>query len=167
VSSDHGEEFGEHAKYEHGNDVFMTQVHVPLIISFPKQVPSGVRIASPVGLRDLAATVLDMTGVADSTALPGRSLAALWSLPNPGRVENPLSVLEKTNEFHASLVTPTHHYIYANGTEYLFDYRSDPDERRDLARAPWAPDTLRSLRRELIMRLASDAPAKLRALQTH
>ena len=167
VSSDHGEEFGEHAKYEHGNDVFMTQVHVPLIISFPKQVPSGVRIASPVGLRDLAATVLDMTGVADSTALPGRSLAALWSLPNPGSVENPLSVLEKTNEFHASLVTPTHHYIYANGTEYLFDYRRDPDELRDLARAPWAPDTLRRLRRELIMRLASDAPAKLRALQTH
>ena len=165
VSSDHGEEFGEHGKYEHGNDVFMTQVHVPLIISFPRRLPSGARIDAPVGIRHLAATILDLTGVADSAALPGRTLAVLWA-GAPGNVGNPLSVLEKRNELHASLVTPTHHYIYANGTEHLYDYRSDPAELRDLAGDPWAPDTLRRLRRELIARLASEAPERLRALQS-
>lgn len=164
VTSDHGEEFGEHSRYEHGNDVFMTQVHVPLIISFPKRVPSGVRIDAPVGLRHLPATILTMAG-ADSTALPGRSLAALWTDPASNAWTNPLSVLQKKNELHASLVTPTHHYIWENGTERLYDYRRDPEELQDLSNAPWAPDTIQELRRELIARLASDAPAKLLALQ--
>src|SRR5690606_33553726 len=157
--------FGEHGKYEHGNDVYMTQVHVPLIISFPGRLPSGVRIDAPVGLRHLAATILDLTGVADSAALPGRTLAVLWA-DTPGNVGNPLSVLEKGNGLHASLVTPTHHSIYADGTEHLYDYRSDPAELNDLTSAPWAPDTLRRLRRELITRLASEAPERLRALQS-
>jgi arylsulfatase A-like enzyme len=164
VTSDHGEEFGEHDRYEHGNDVYMTQVHVPLIISFPKRVPSGVRIAAPVGLRHLPATILTMTG-ADSSALPGRSLAARWTESSSNGWSNPLSVLQKKNELHASLVTPTHHYIWENGTERLYDYRRDPGELQDLSNAPWAPDTLQELRRELIVRLASDAPAELLALR--
>jgi arylsulfatase A-like enzyme len=164
VTSDHGEEFGEHKRYEHGNDVYMTQVHVPLIISFPTRVPSGARIAVPVGLRHLPATILTMAG-ADSSALPGRSLAALWTNPSSDGWSNPLSVLQKNNELHASLVTPTHHYIWENGTERLYDYRRDPEELQDLSNAPWAPDTLQDLRRELIARLAADAPAELLAMQ--
>ena len=162
VSSDHGEEFGEHGRYEHGNDVYMTQLHVPLVISFPRSVPSGARVASPVALRHLPATILDLIGVGETNALPGRSLATLWSADSSGSLGNPLSVLQKDGQLHASLVTPTFHYIYANGSELLFDYRSDPGERRDLMNEYWAADSVRGLRTELARRLAADAPEVLR-----
>jgi arylsulfatase A-like enzyme len=165
VTSDHGEEFGEHGRYEHGNSVFMTQVHVPLIISYPQEVPRGERVSSPVSLQNIAATILDLVGATDSVTLPGQSLAALWTAPEYSALDHPLSLLEKESGVHASLVTPTLHYIWENGTERLYDYRRDPEELQDLSNAPWAPDTLQGLRRELIARLASDAPAALLALQ--
>jgi arylsulfatase A-like enzyme len=161
VSSDHGEEFGEHGRYEHGNNVYMTQIHVPLVISFPKKVPAGVRVADPVALRHLPATILDLIGIDDSTALPGRSLAALWPNDTSGALPHPLSVLEKDGGMHASLVTPRLHYLYADGTELLYDYRADPRERRNLIEERWAHDTVRRFRAELARRLAQRAPKAL------
>jgi len=46
VTADHGEAFGEHALVEHGVSVYGDQIHVPLIVKYPRQrTPSRVRDA--------------------------------------------------------------------------------------------------------------------------
>ena len=77
VAADHGEEFGEHSVFGHGNSLYLQSLHVPLVIVFPGHVPQRLRIARTVSLRDLPATVLDLIGAPGM--LPGHSLRQLWS----------------------------------------------------------------------------------------
>ena len=162
LTSDHGEAFGEHGNYEHGNGLFLTQIHVPLIIAYPDAMPRGARVSMPVGLRHLGATILDATDVTRTDSLAGSSLAQYWESPAPGPRPYVLSTLERPSEFHASLVTPRLHYLYADGTEHLYDHVRDPAELDDLVDEAWAEDTLELLRSELLLRLADEAPPEMR-----
>ncbi len=56
VSSDHGEELGEHNLFfDHGPLTFQTSTRIPLIVSFPGRSPA--RIDRPVSFMDLLPTV--------------------------------------------------------------------------------------------------------------
>lgn len=76
VTSDHGEHFGEHRKWEHANTLYPQLLHVPLMIRAPGRAPAGTRVREFVSLRDLAATVLAMGP--GSAELPGRTLSHFW-----------------------------------------------------------------------------------------
>ena len=76
ITSDHGELFGEHDAHAHGNSVFWRTIHVPLVISWPGHVPAGTRVADPVSLRNIAATILGLAFPDLESALPGTSLLA-------------------------------------------------------------------------------------------
>jgi arylsulfatase A-like enzyme len=81
LTADHGEEFGEHGVFDHGNSLYRPSVQVPLLVVYPPAVPAGRRVASPVTVRDVAATLSDLAGIAAPEAqggLPGRSLARFW-----------------------------------------------------------------------------------------
>jgi len=75
VTSDHGEEFFEHGLKTHRKQLFKESVHVPLVLRLPGVVPAGTTIAAPVGLIDVAPTVLALCGV--EAELPGRDLLAI------------------------------------------------------------------------------------------
>lgn len=77
VSSDHGEHFGEHRFMGHATTLYGPVLHVPLVVRGPG-VPAGVRLGERVALRDLAATVLDLSNVENSGRVPGQSLARYW-----------------------------------------------------------------------------------------
>ena len=77
VTSDHGEEFGEHGQFGHGNSLYLQSLHVPLIMAFPDRLPRGARVRQTVSLRDLPATILDVLDLPDD--LPGNSLAETWA----------------------------------------------------------------------------------------
>lgn len=77
VTSDHGEHFGEHRKWEHANTLYPQLLHVPLMIRAPGRAPAGVRVQEFVSLRDVAATVLAMGP--GSAELPGRTLSHFWN----------------------------------------------------------------------------------------
>jgi hypothetical protein len=79
VTSDHGEQFGEHGLFLHGNSLYQPLLHVPLVIRYPPAVPPGVRVASRATLRDLSATVLDLLKGPGTDARPGLSLSRYWS----------------------------------------------------------------------------------------
>ena len=83
VTSDHGEEWGEHGVFGHGNSLYYRSINVPLVMVYPDRIPPGERVSNVVSLRDIPATVLDLAGL--SSSLPGRSLRQLWE--NPGRVD--------------------------------------------------------------------------------
>ncbi len=77
VTADHGEHFGEHGLFTHGNSLYRPLVNVPLLIVPPEDSPAR-RVLAPVSLRDLPATVLDLVGLASASPFPGRSLRRHW-----------------------------------------------------------------------------------------
>lgn len=80
VLGDHGEAFGEHGMFTHGNDVYGESIDVPLVMAMPGRVPAGVRVPGLVSVRDVPATIADVLGFSGpSWPLPGRSLASRWS----------------------------------------------------------------------------------------
>jgi arylsulfatase A-like enzyme len=62
VTSDHGEQFGEHGCLKHGEHLYQEVALVPLMIHGPG-IPHGVRVAEPVGLIDVMPTILQLAGV--------------------------------------------------------------------------------------------------------
>ncbi|MEM9382161.1 MAG: sulfatase [Planctomycetota bacterium] len=73
VTSDHGEEFGEHGALGHGRQLHRETLHVPLVLSGPG-VGAGVRIPEPVPMRCLAATTLARLGLRGPSARLGADL---------------------------------------------------------------------------------------------
>jgi arylsulfatase A-like enzyme len=77
VTSDHGEQFGEHGLQSHSNSVYDVLLHVPMLLRAPGLVPAGLRVDQPVGLVDLVPTVLELLGLPPSPLAQGRSLVPL------------------------------------------------------------------------------------------
>jgi len=73
VTSDHGEEFGEHGMTRHGFEVWETLVHVPLMVVAPGVAPGHIDVLRSA--IDLAPTILDFFGVAPDPSFEGQSLA--------------------------------------------------------------------------------------------
>jgi arylsulfatase len=73
--ADHGEMLGEDGLYLHGRSLADPLVHVPLLLR-PPGGGSGVGIATPVSLMDLAPTLLDLAGRPAPAAFRGRSFAS-------------------------------------------------------------------------------------------
>jgi arylsulfatase A-like enzyme len=155
ITSDHGEEFGEHGVFDHGYSLYLDAIHVPLLIVSPS-TPHGRAVSEPVSLRDLPATVVDLTGLTAGSPFPGRSLAAHWgSAPGPDRPTTTPALSELANltplkpqhgpgptqqGLAMSLVAEGRHYIRDIArTEELYDLTSDPREWHNLANVEAEP----------------------------
>jgi arylsulfatase A-like enzyme len=73
ISSDHGEEFWEHGKSDHGKSLYEEVIRVPCVMRLPGLGP-GVSDA-PVGLIDFAPTTLSHLGLAVPPSMQGRDVA--------------------------------------------------------------------------------------------
>jgi len=150
LTSDHGEQFGEHGIMGHGNSLYWPLLHVPLLISFPARVPAGRSVREPVALRDLPATVVDLLKLEGEALFPGRSLARYWDRArDPGNPATDALLSEISGPPHwaksgfpvskgamKSLVIDRYHYIVnGDGREELYDVENDPLEDKDLTRS--------------------------------
>ncbi len=83
--ADHGEEFREHQGVFHGQALYEESVRVPLAFLLPGLPPGSD--PTPTSLLDVAPTVLELLGLADSTPATffGRSLGALLAGAGTGR----------------------------------------------------------------------------------
>jgi arylsulfatase A-like enzyme len=148
LTSDHGEAFGNHDLFGHGNSLYIETLHVPLIVVWPGRIPAGRRIGPTVGLQRVPATVLDLLQIRDaSPPFPGESLAALWSsggvdVPgdavlsqvSSGRFKEGPPSYPTTSGSLTSVVTDHWHLIRSeSGRVQLFAWRDDPLEARDVA----------------------------------
>jgi len=138
---DHGEGLGEHGEGHHGVMLYRSTLHVPIIVKLPNEARAGTRVADPVGLADVAPTVVSLAGLESDAKFDGRSL---FAPSDPAR------------ELYAESYYPRLHYGWSDlqavydanwslidgPTPELFDLRSDPqqihnvllDNRRELAR---------------------------------
>jgi len=75
VTADHGEGLGDHGESDHGYFVYESTLHVPLLIHWPEGGRSmPARRDDPVGLIDIAPTVLDVLKIPAPASFEGRSL---------------------------------------------------------------------------------------------
>lgn len=63
LTSDHGEEFADHADLGHGHTLYEELVRVPLLVRWPAGLPDGHKSSDVVGLHDLYPTLLELAGV--------------------------------------------------------------------------------------------------------
>ena len=76
--SDHGEHLGERDAWGHKPPGYIQGIRVPLVMVYPKKLPSGKRIKTPVQLIDIMPTILDIAGInKDELVLQGDSLLTL------------------------------------------------------------------------------------------
>ncbi len=76
VTSDHGDDFFEHAEVDHGL-LYDSTIRVPLVIAAPGQAAPGRVVDTVVQGMDLAPTVLSLAGAALDVTMDGRSLRPL------------------------------------------------------------------------------------------
>lgn len=143
VTSDHGEQFGEHGMHGHGASLYTAVLHVPLVLYAPGRLPEGVRVTRTVSLRDIARTIQQLTG-STANLLPGASLAALatdtTALTSPVIAEVSKGVNQQMDTpiswgSLTSVMDDTLHVIRDNhGKMQAYAYRSDVGETQDLAR---------------------------------
>ncbi len=140
VTSDHGEQWGEHDLMNHGNSLYLPAVHVPLVMRLPGGARAGERVNAPASLTGLAATILDMARVRD-TRIPGRSLLGADVSP----VVTETEALDKSVRLKApaergalaSIVRDSLQYIRNGDSTYqLFDVRHDYAQLVNLVDAP-------------------------------
>lgn len=75
-TSDHGEMAGEHGMWRKSN-FYEQSSRIPMIISWPGELPRGHRIPEVVTLVDLVATMIEVTGAPCVSQLDGDSLFSL------------------------------------------------------------------------------------------
>lgn len=134
--SDHGEGLGDHGEAEHGVFLYREAIRVPLVLKLPGNRDAGRRVRTAVGLTDVMPTVLGLVGIA---APAGTAGTTVWPSPPP---EGSRRLYSETMfpRFHfgwsdlASLTDEKAHYIHAPRAE-LYEWESDPGEKRDLSAA--------------------------------
>ena len=144
ITSDHGEQFGEHDLGSHANSLYLPLLRVPLMVHYPAKLPGGLRVDHPVSLRDLPATILDLAGV-PSTGIPGTTLNKSWESAerrkglsvviaevSKGVNDKPENRTYRGN-MKSTLDSAWHYIRNGDGVEELYAYRRDPNEELDHA----------------------------------
>ncbi len=170
ITSDHGEEFGDHLGFEHGHTFYQELVQVPLIIHLPPSVAKKVeaagqplRIKAPIGQIDLAPTLCALVGARVPEPFDGQSLLPLcrgeklrpqpilcqsnmWTLGGMAWIENGFKLIQNTYD----------------GPFQLYNLRTDPKEREDLAEAqPKRVEAMLGKLGKVLVRLDHDRPQDL------
>ena len=150
-TADHGEQFGEHGGFEHG-DLYVENVHVPLLLRAPSLLPR--RIPEEVRLLDLAPTILDLAKAAPLPGQEGRSLLPL------ARGERPTAVPSITEQAAAVRLAQGPWVLIRrpDGSVELYDHREDPREQRNLAEE--APEVVAELTARLREHAARRRPRR-------
>ena len=163
VTSDHGESFGNHDLFGHGNSLYLETLHVPLVLSWPGKIPVGVRVPQIVSLHQIPSTVMELIGQ-DSTSFPGDSLVRFWSGATDQASIAPILSEVSPGRFKAgppnyptahggglkSLITSQLHFILSeSGSAELYAWRQDRSELNNLAETPAGRVAVEGFKRHL------------------
>lgn len=157
IVGDHGEMLGERQFVGHSNMVYRDLLWVPFLLRYPGRIAGGTRVATPVSLRDLGATLLDLAGGrASPPRIPGTSLSPLLAGATSVAPSPVFSYAHRGNNVAArfpnatgplfSLVIDSMHYIRHPTEELLFNLVRDPAEAHNLIGDPGLVAILASAR---------------------
>ncbi|MGH7502341.1 MAG: sulfatase-like hydrolase/transferase [Longimicrobiales bacterium] len=134
VTSDHGEEFGEHGMFEHGGNLYFEQIHVPLVLSLPGHLPEGLVIEAPVSTRELAATIDAIAQSSPVSSLPGPPLTRFWTVAGNHAIPVLAELVPGREPGHRMTTVLAEGFQFIrnpDGTSELYDLASDWAEQND------------------------------------
>jgi arylsulfatase A-like enzyme len=134
-TSDHGQEFMEHGGYTYGHSLYDEVLRVPLIVAGPGTGTAGQVVTAPVGLVDVAPTLLALAGVPIPAEAEGRSLVpALAGEAMEARPVYSESLYRVPQALKAVRAEGYKLILDAgNGSVELYDLEADPGEQRDIS----------------------------------
>ena len=168
ITSDHGENLGEHNLMGHEFSLFDTVLHIPLIVRFPSALPPGESVEAPVSLVDILPTILEILGdharlaelkgvsllrAKNVQANEDRSILAEYSRPKTlinyhMRRRFPQVDLSHYDVSLKALRKGRFKYVVSDrGEEFLYNVAEDPAELADISAS--FPEQLSRLRTEL------------------
>ena len=128
IVADHGEGLGDHGEPRHGDLLYQSTMHVPLVLAGPR-VEAGVD-DTPVSTRRIFQTLLDWAGLGTDRSLLDRKIAV--AEPVLGEAMKPY--LEYGWQPQSMIVTGRYKAILAGKIE-AYDLAADPAETRNLGSA--------------------------------
>ena len=143
VTGDHGQAFGyPHEGYGQGQTVYEEDVHVPLLVWYPRRYKAAARVPVVGSHVDLAPTIADLVGLPAALEWQGRSL---FDESHPARAYFYVA----QDHFRLAVREANWKYIYSvhDGREELYDLQADPLEQRNVAAQH--PDRCDRLRQRL------------------
>ena len=135
VTADHGEEFGEHGRVEHGHTQYQELLHVPLFVKLPGSTEMR-RVRDRVSILSVYPTILDLClGEKPAVDAPAPSLARAWD--PTARVPRPAYLVSDAvmyGEPQVAVFFDDLKYIWhrKSGKEELYDLAVDPGEKNSL-----------------------------------
>ena len=150
VVADHGEGLGDHGEALHGNLVYQSTMHVPMLLVGPGVAPGAE--AAPVSIRRVFHTLLDVAGLGGQQSLRGNAQADVVL----GEAMKPFLAYGWQPQIMA--VEGRRKAIFAGRTE-MYDLVADPRETTDLARSSDVPASLRKALDEYPVVSPKDAAA--------
>jgi arylsulfatase A-like enzyme len=166
VTSDHGEALCEHGHWSHGRSTHHPELHVPLILRWPKVLPPGRRVGEWVRLIDVMPTLEAQLRLPPTPGLQGTPLVPYIAGDPPA--DPPPVFAEATSEGpeQKALYAGDHKLILMTDPprRQLYDISKDPLEQHDIAAAhPRVVEALsRTIDEHLAVntRLAADVEAE-------
>lgn len=154
LTSGHGEEFFEHGAVGHGTQLYDETMRVPLLVRGTEVEETG-KVDLPVGLLDVAPTILEFAGAKTPSSMQGRSFArflesgrAVVTSPRYSEARRPVRLtasgrLVLWGEPAFAMREGTKKVIWNSGSDdtmEAYDLAADPRERNNLVTAGRGPD---------------------------
>jgi arylsulfatase A-like enzyme len=148
ITSDHGENFGEHGLAGHVFSLHDTLLHVPLVIRYPSLVPENTITSNLVSTIDIFPTILDILDIGKPFDVQGKSLYPFDGCEIHKFVcaEHGHGIMERYPDLkrwpenkridlgYKSIRDKRYKYIISsNGKEELYDICHDPFEFKDIS----------------------------------
>jgi hypothetical protein len=158
LTADHGEGLGDHGESDHGYFVYESTLHVPLIVHWPQgSAPLPARVEQPVGLIDVAPSILNFLNIPAPPGFKGRSF--LDRSPRPVYSESVYARDCFGWSALRSVRAGAYKYIDAPRPE-LYNLEKDPRELNNIIRTNASEAaTLRDYLKKLVTPAPATAPS--------
>ena len=131
--SDHGQHLGEKHTWRK-QSLWEESTRVPLSVKLPNQLNASESCSRSVSLLDVYPTLVELCNLPEVKGLEGTSLMPQLNDPEAKRHKPAITTWHYQN--HSARSQNFRYIRYRDGSEEMYDHRSDPEENNNIANDP-------------------------------